>query len=79
VKRAAFIALLFSLAAGCASLFHKPRPDLELAVEQRPWRVRCGWVLPPAGEPGAMPGAMPGPRADGWGAGDDEARNQPAD
>ncbi len=56
------IALLVSSLGGCASLFHKPRPDLELAMEQRPWRVRCGWVLPPAAEPGASPN----PLGDGW-------------
>jgi thermolabile hemolysin len=49
---AGFLALAV---AGCASLFHKPRPDLELSVEQRPWRVRCGYWLPPSGEPGASP------------------------
>ena len=39
--------------AAVAALFHEPRPDLELAVEERSWRVRCGWVLPPAAGPGA--------------------------
>jgi hypothetical protein len=62
VKRAAFIAVRLSLATACAALFHKPRPDLELSTEDRPWRVRCGWELPSAGEPGVRPG----PRADGW-------------
>ncbi|MGH7287557.1 MAG: hypothetical protein ACREI8_06000 [Myxococcota bacterium] len=62
VRRAACFALLLSSVTGCAALFHEPRPDLELAVEQRPWRVRCGWVLPAAAELGASPN----PRADGW-------------
>jgi phospholipase/lecithinase/hemolysin len=47
--------------SGCASLFHKPRPDLELALEERPWRVRCSWMLPASPETGAAPG----PRDDG--------------
>jgi phospholipase/lecithinase/hemolysin len=49
-------------AAACATLFHKPRPDLELPVAERPWRVRCGWVLPRSPDPGAAPGAA----GDGW-------------
>jgi phospholipase/lecithinase/hemolysin len=55
MRRAACAALLAASLLGCASLFHKPRPDLELAVEERPWRVACGWVLGPAPEPGASP------------------------
>jgi phospholipase/lecithinase/hemolysin len=54
--------LLLLVLGGCAALFHKPRPDLELAVEERPWRVRCAWVLPPLAESGASPN----PREDGW-------------
>ena len=54
--------MLLAGVTGCAALFHRPRPDLELTVEQRPWRVRCGWLLPPAAELGA-PST---PRADGW-------------
>ena len=61
MRRSALAVALVAL-GGCATLFHKPRPDLELAVEERPWRVRCGWVLPPAAEPDASPS----PRADGW-------------
>jgi phospholipase/lecithinase/hemolysin len=53
---------MLSLSTGCAALFHKPRPDLELAVDERPWRVRCAWLLPARAEPGAGPG----PRGDGW-------------
>lgn len=49
-------------ALGCASLFHKPRPDLEMPVDERPWRVRCGWVRPPSAEAEAAPG----PVSAGW-------------
>jgi phospholipase/lecithinase/hemolysin len=65
-------AVLVSLAlaaSGCAALFHKPRPDLELDLAERPWRVRCAWVLPPAAERGASPA----PRGDGWSWAGDEA------
>lgn len=56
------VAVLFLLGVtGCASLFHKPRPDLELSEENRPWRVRCGYWVPPAGDAGGSPR----PRADG--------------
>lgn len=71
--RASRLALLLAalLAPACASLFHKPRPDVDLPVEERPWRVRCLWATPPAdGED-----AAPGPAATGatW-AGDSVAR-----
>jgi hypothetical protein len=75
MKRAASVllaALLLAGITGCAALFHKPRPDLELAVEQRPWRVRCGWVLPPVGEPGASST----PRGDGWAWASDPAERR---
>lgn len=72
MRRAALAALALVVLGGCASLFHKPRPDLELAVEQRPWRVRCGWVLPPAGELGASPL----PREDGWAWASDGAQRR---
>jgi GDSL-like Lipase/Acylhydrolase len=76
MKRAALVALLLSFITGCAALFHKPRPDLELAIEERPWRVRCGWVLPAAAEPGASST----PRGDGWAwASDTAARRLVAD
>ena len=54
--------LLLASTSGCAWLFHKPRPDLDLPPAERPWRVRCEWVLPPSAEPGAAPG----PRGAGW-------------
>jgi phospholipase/lecithinase/hemolysin len=63
------IVLALSLLGGCAALFYKPRPDLELAVEERPWRVRCAWLLPALGGPGAPAG----PREDGWAWAGDEA------
>src|SRR5262245_3376708 len=44
------VSLLLTAALGCASFFHKPRPDLELAMDERPWRVRCAWTLPPSGD-----------------------------
>lgn len=47
--------------AGCAPFFHKPRPDLDLSVEQRPWRVRCGYWLAAIG-PAAQ---SPRPRDEG--------------
>jgi len=72
IRWAALAALLLPAITGCATLFHKPRPDLELAVEQRPWRVRCGWVLPPAGELGASPS----PRGDGWAWASDSAQRR---
>src|SRR5262245_57574840 len=39
--------LLVSLLAaqGCAWLFHKPRPDADLPASERPWRVRCDWIV----------------------------------
>ena len=40
--------------SGCAWLFHKPRPDIDLPPADRPWRVRCSWVLP-ASAPTAAP------------------------
>jgi len=55
--------LLFAV-TGCAWLFHKPRPDLELPMAERPWRVRCEWVLPPSPEPDAAPG--PGGSRSAW-------------
>ena len=55
--RAATAALLAVLVTGCASLFHKPRPDVDLPVEARPWRVHCRWVEPPPVDPEAPPGA----------------------
>lgn len=55
-------ALVLSFSAGCAALFHKPRPDLELPVAERPWRVRCSWALPPS----ADATAAPGPAGSGW-------------
>lgn len=71
--RTAPAALLLAIACGlgCASFFHKPRPDEHLAVEERPWRVRCAWVLPPSGEPDAKPG--PGGHGGVW-ASDPAAR-----
>lgn len=51
--------LLLTANFGCAALFHRPRPDLEMALDERPWRVRCGWTLP------AEPGAPPIPRDSG--------------
>lgn len=42
-------ALVLVGSAGCTSLFHKPRPDLDRALEERPWRVRCSWILPAPG------------------------------
>ena len=62
MSRRSLIALpcLLASLAGCAALFHRPRPDLELAVAERPWRVRCGWVLPALAEPSLDP------RDDGW-------------
>ena len=42
--------------SGCAWLFHKPRPDIDLPLAERPWRVRCSWVLPASG-PAAAPEA----------------------
>jgi phospholipase/lecithinase/hemolysin len=54
------VSLALALALpGCASLFHKPRPDLELDLAERPWRVRCAWWLPPDADSRA-------PRGDGW-------------
>jgi phospholipase/lecithinase/hemolysin len=44
------LTLILSASLGCAALFHRPRPDLELAMDERPWRVRCAWTLPPSGE-----------------------------
>ncbi len=66
------LSLLLAAIAGCAALFHKPRPDLELSMEERPWRVRCGWTLPPAPEPGASPV----PRDGGWEWASDTARRR---
>lgn len=60
--RAAIFILPVVSTSGGAWLFHKPRPDLDLPVAERPWRVRCGWVLPPSREPSAAPG----PRGAGW-------------
>src|SRR5262245_9922302 len=51
------IVLPVLLATGCASFFHKPRPDADLPVNERPWRVRCSWVQPPPTDPAAPPGA----------------------
>ena len=68
----ALLVVLLAGVSGCAALFHKPRPDLELAVEQRPWRVRCGWVLPPAAEAGGSPS----PRAEGWAWASDSAQRR---
>jgi thermolabile hemolysin len=71
VLRTATVLLLVSCATGCATLFHKPRPDLDLPVAERPWRAHCGWLLPPSSEPGAPPGV----RESGWTwAADDGAR-----
>jgi phospholipase/lecithinase/hemolysin len=42
--------------SGCAWLFHKPRPDIDLPLADRPWRVRCRWVLA-ATTPAAAPEA----------------------
>jgi phospholipase/lecithinase/hemolysin len=56
IPAVAALAVVGLAAAGCASLFHKPRPDLELSVDERPWRVRCGWALPPSPDPAAAPG-----------------------
>ena len=53
--------LLVSL-PGCGWLFHKPRPDAEPRLANRPWHVRCAWVVGPDGQPASSPG----PRADGW-------------
>ena len=39
---------------GCAWLFHKPRPDTDLPPAERPYRVRCSWVLA-SGEPARAP------------------------
>lgn len=61
MKALAAVALLALASTGCTALFHKPRPDLELSVEERPWRARCGWLLAPTRDP-ATP---PGPTADG--------------
>jgi phospholipase/lecithinase/hemolysin len=72
MKGATLAALALFALGGCASLFHKPRPDLELDLAERPWRVRCGWVLPPAGELGASPL----PRADGWAWASDGAQRR---
>ena len=72
LRRIAIAALAFPVLTACAALFHKPRPDLELAVEQRPWRVRCGWVLPPAAEQGGSPS----PRGDGWAWASDAAERR---
>jgi phospholipase/lecithinase/hemolysin len=72
MRRAAFVALLALCLPGCASLFHKPRPDLELGVAERPWRVRCGWLLPPAAELGASSS----PRGDGWAWASDGAQRR---
>jgi thermolabile hemolysin len=69
MRRALVAFLSLALATGCAALFHKPRPDLELDLAERPWRVRCAWVLPPAAELGASPA----PRGDGWSWAGDEA------
>lgn len=69
MRRALLACVSIALATGCAALFHKPRPDLELDLAERPWRVRCAWVLPPAAELGASPA----PRGDGWSWAADEA------
>jgi len=58
--------LMLVLACGslpaCAWLFHKPRPDADVPASERPWRVRCSWVIPATG----APGDPPGPRDSGW-------------
>jgi phospholipase/lecithinase/hemolysin len=68
MRRATACLASLVFASGCA-LFHRPRPDLELDLAERPWRVRCAWVLPPAAERGASPT----PRGDGWSWAGDEA------
>ena len=46
--------VLLLASPGCAWLFHKPRPDADLPASERPWRVRCDWVVASA-EPGKAP------------------------
>ena len=44
-RRVLGLCAILSAASGCAWLFHKPRPDLDLPASERPWRVRCNWVV----------------------------------
>jgi len=60
------------LAPGCAGFFHKPIPDADRPMDERPWRVHCDWVLPPSPESGAPPG----PADSGWVWASDTARRR---
>jgi phospholipase/lecithinase/hemolysin len=51
--RAAMLAALLFAVPGCGWLFHKPRPDTDLPPAERPWRVRCTWVLAGRAAPAA--------------------------
>jgi hypothetical protein len=62
-RHAALLLLTLVIGSGgCGWLLHKPRPDADRPLEQRPWRVRCTWVT----EAAQQPSDPPGPRANGW-------------